>query len=147
MPRLALSSPPSCTYCILVIAGGGTGLLEKRAPLCLLMAYVLYHSVKGIGSKTWIKKLLENICSLNLSTESTVFLPHQCLDKSFFPTESYSSVQRLVWCPHFAFCCSNKNLTPLLSFQCCHFQWLGVGGSMNHHSPEEREVRISVSLP
>lgn len=29
-PRLALSSPPNCTYCILVIVGGGTGLLKRN---------------------------------------------------------------------------------------------------------------------
>lgn len=99
------------------------------------MAFILYHGVKWTESKAWMKKLLENIFSSNLSTVSAVFLPHQCFDKSFSPTESYSSFQRLVWCPHFAFCCSYKILTLLLSFQCCRFQQLGVRGSMSQRSP------------
>lgn len=110
------------------------------------MAFVLYQSVKLIESKGWMKKLVGSICSSNLSTESTVFLPHQSLDKSTL-TESYSSVQRLVWCPHFAFCCSDTILTPFLSFQCCHLQQIGVGGTWTITVPgREKWGFQSVSL-
>lgn len=143
-PRLALSSPPNCTYCILVIVGGGTGLLKRKPHSAYWWLLYFITALNELNPRLGWKSCWRIIGSSNLPAEITVFLPHQCLDKSFFPTESYSSVQRLVWCPHFAFCCSNKSLAPLLSFQYCHFQQLGVmGGAWAIAIPGG----ISVSLP
>lgn len=100
-----------------------------------LNARLGWRSCWGISAARTFQQRVRGLC------HSSVLTSH------FSPTESYFGVQRLVGCPHFAFYCSNKILTRLLSFQCCRSQQLGVRGAWANAVPGESEVRISVSLP
>lgn len=127
IPRLMLSSPPNCTYCILVIVWGGTVLFKKKSHSAYWWLLYFITMLNELGPRLLVqtKMLLENTCNYwqlkpdnkdHGVSATSVSLSHQCLDKSFFLTENSSSVQTFVWCHHFAFCCNNKTLTPLLSF-------------------------------